>query len=45
MCVSGGAWSLLKREWHRMLPGVDVQETPHVVLDGLLLFAQTVANP
>ena len=41
MCVSGGAWSLLKQEWLRMFPGVHVQETPHVVLEGLLLMART----
>ncbi len=44
MCVSGGAWSLLKQEWHRMLPGVAVQETPHVVLEGLLRFARMTAH-
>lgn len=40
MCVSGGAWHLLEREWHRLLPDTDVQELAHVVLDGLALHAQ-----
>lgn len=39
MCVSGGAWQLLKNEWHRLLPDILVEELPHVVLDGLSLFA------
>lgn len=39
MCVSGGAWALLKSEWHRTLPDILVEELPHVVLDGLSLFA------
>jgi len=39
MCVSGGAWDLLRKEWHRTLPGTLVEEVPNVVLDGLSLFA------
>lgn len=41
VCVSGGAWDLLESEWHRALPSIDVDQLPHVVLDGLTLYAQS----
>lgn len=40
LCVSGGAWEQLRAQSKKMLPDIEIQELPHIVLDGLSLVAK-----
>lgn len=44
LCVTGGAWPLVECELRRALPGSQIREMPHVVLDGLAVLAVLAEN-